>query len=209
MDIEPTGRFNHAVTRKSSHPDQLHLDDELWQKVLRGDSAAWAELVSRYQKLVYAVVTRSGLDMEQAADCFQQTWVLLYQNRRRITNPDRISAWLVTTARREVLRVRREAARRASLDDAPEPVDGSDLPDQTIEKAQRQFELESALGQIDGRCRKLLRLMFFERADRTYEEIARMLNISSNALGPARRRCLERLKKALAGFGIFDARNSG
>lgn len=207
METPSANHCNQPVSNNRKNTNPPRDDDRLWKQVVEGDARAWKSLVERYQALVYAVVTRSGLDYARAADCFQQTWVLLYENRHRIDSPNRVSAWLVTTAKREALRMKRLSARMSPLDDSINPPDQASLQDEELERTQLQFHLEVALGEIDARCRKLLTLMFFESESSSYEEIAEQLGISSNALGPARRRCLDRLKKALVNRGILDARN--
>jgi RNA polymerase sigma factor (sigma-70 family) len=172
-------------------------DSELWQAVLDGDGKAWEKLVHRYKALVYAVSVRAGLSMADAADCFQQTWVITYQNRRKIKEPARLSAWLVTTAKREAIRLIRKAAQSDNLPpDVASPCEQI-LPDEELEQLEKQAHLEIALKEIDDRCRGVLRAFFFSPEDKSYEEIAGALAISPNSLGALRRRCLERLKQIL------------
>ena len=77
----------------------------------RGDAAAWAVLVQRYQRLVYAIVTRMGLDEHGAADVFQTVFARLVQHLPRIADPSRLQAWIVTTAKREALLQRKRGQR--------------------------------------------------------------------------------------------------
>jgi RNA polymerase sigma factor (sigma-70 family) len=182
-------------------------DSELWQDILTGDDSAWKEVVRRYQALVYAVVTRAGLSMADAADCFQQTWVLLFRHRHRLHDPSRLSAWLVTTAKREALRLRRRADRESGDPQELDAIAADPLPDEALEQLERQAELEIALGELDPRCRRIVEALFFAPEEKSYEEIARGFGLSANSLGPVRRRCLERLKQILADRGIIDVRN--
>lgn len=183
-------------------------DTDIWADICRGDSAAWAELVKKYEALVYTVGLRAGLSQLEMADCFQQTWVQLYTHRRRIEAPSRLQAWLVTTAKREALRMRRQAQReQTDYDFSRQSDDPERAPDRLLEQLELNSQLQGAIGEIDARCQELLKLLFFAPEDLTYEEVAGRLGISSNALGPARRRCLERLRKVLAKNGYLAARN--
>ncbi len=181
---------------------------ELWQRVLDGDSKAWAQLVKRYQSLIYAVATRSGLSQLDAADCFQQTWVLLYNNRHKLQDPARLSAWLVTTAKREALRLKHRAGPDPGEENENEQVDSGLLPDEELLQMEQQAQLESAIQQLESRCQKLVDAFFFADDEKSYEEIAKSLGIASNSLGPIRRRCLERLKRILEENGYVEVRNS-
>jgi len=176
---------------------------ELWHEVLSGSAAAWRELVGRYQPLVYAVATRAGLSVADAADCFQQTWVALFEQRERLRNPSRLSAWLVTTAKREALRLRREADRTRGDMTTGEPVDSNPLPDEELDLLQRQAHLEVAIRELEPRCRRLVDLFFFAPKKHSYDEIASALEMTSNSLGPYRRRCLQRLQRILRRNGFL------
>ena len=181
-------------------------DREIWADVLDGKSKAWTELVNRYQSLVYSIALRSGLSSAEAGDCFQHTWIALYQNRESVKEPDQLSSWLSTTARREAFRLKKRSLATESLDQAPELIDDAELPDKTLERLQLQRQFEEALGEIDGRCRELLFALFFSPQEESYREIADRLGIAMNSLGPTRQRCLEKLKKILRKLGYLDVR---
>ncbi len=181
-------------------------DREIWADILAGKAKAWTELVNRYQSLVYSVAIRSGLSSAEAGDCFQHTWIALYQKRESLKDPNQLSSWLSTTARREAFRLKKRSRTSESLDQVSEPIDDSELPDETLERLQLQRQFEEALSEIDGRCRELLFALFFSPQEETYKEIADRLGIAMNSLGPTRRRCLEKLKKTLIELGFLDVR---
>lgn len=208
--------FSHPVSNQTldafasfayHYSSMPNSDPQLWQRVLDGDSNAWAIIVKRYQSLIYAVATRSGLSQVDAADCFQQTWILLYNNRKRLQDPTRLSAWLVTTAKREAFRIKRRAGSDPGDDSAIEQVDKSPLQDEELLEIEKQAQLEGAIGQLDDRCRQLVDAFFFAEEEQSYEQIAKSLGIASNSLGPIRRRCLERLKRILEENGFDEVRN--
>src|SRR5687768_2855396 len=80
-------------------------DEQLLLACRRGEEAAWEALVRRYQRLVYAVPRRAGLDEDDAAEVFQEVFTTLLENIAGIEQPSRLHAWLVTTARRKTWRV--------------------------------------------------------------------------------------------------------
>ncbi len=183
-------------------------DSNIWADVLAGNAAAWRELVRKYQALVNTVALRAGLSMADAADCFQQTWVSLYEHRQKLQDPSRISAWLVTTARREAIRLSRRSKRDVEAEAAGELADTGPLADEQLVQLERQAHLEAAVAQLDERCARLVELLFFSPEDWSYERIAEKLEISFNSLGPIRQRCLGRLKKILVEAGYPDVRES-
>lgn len=183
-------------------------DPKLWQRVIDGDSSAWGVIVKLYQSLIYTVAIRSGLSQIDAADCFQQTWILLYNNRKKLQDPSRLPAWLVTTAKREAYRIKRRTGPDPGADISNEQIDTSMLQDEELLEVEKQAQLEIAIGQLDPRCQKLVEAFFFADEEQSYEQIAKSLGIASNSLGPIRRRCLERLKRILEESGFVEVRNS-
>ena len=71
-------------------------------------------IVDRFSGLVWATVRAHRLSPAEAADVTQTTWLRLVENLDRIKDPERLGAWLATTARRECLRhIRLRGARAA------------------------------------------------------------------------------------------------
>src|SRR6185503_14021495 len=80
-------------------------DRVLLKACREGDESAWEVLVERYQRLIYAIPRRAGLNEDQASEVFQEVFTTLLQKLNDITDPDRLHAWLVTTARRKTWRL--------------------------------------------------------------------------------------------------------
>ncbi|MEY2687110.1 MAG: hypothetical protein RL375_1308, partial [Pseudomonadota bacterium] len=102
-------------------------DAALVARCRAGDGTAWALLVERYQRLVYAIVRRAGLDEHTAADVFQTVFSRLLQHLPRIAEPHHLQAWIVTTAKRESLLLLRNGKRTVSM--ARNDDDGADASD--------------------------------------------------------------------------------
>ena len=182
------------------------LDDAALVALCRArHEAAWNALVHRYQRLVYTVVRRAGLDAHAAADVFQTVFLRLLQNLPRIEDPGRLQAWIVTTAKRESLLLRRRGERMVALDttgDAAadeafeQTADDAPGPEQTLEHWQRVMQMRLAVDRLDTRCRELLQAVFAGDAV-SYDEVARRLNMPVGSIGPTRARCLDKLRRAL------------
>ncbi len=181
-------------------------DIELWKQILKGSGDAWAELVKRYQPLVYAIPSRSGLSMTDCGDCFQQTWVALYENRMKIKDPSRLSAWLVTTAKRETQRLLHQVKRDPDNPQSVEHADPAPLPDEELIQLEHQAQLEIAIKELEPRCRMVVEAFFFSPEKLSYEDIAKSLGIAPNSLGPIRWRCLMKLKNILEELGFEEVR---
>lgn len=184
--------------------------DELSDEVLiglcrEGREAAWSTLVRRFQRLVYTVPRRAGLGEAQAADVFQAAFSRLFEHLHRLDDPARVRAWLVTTARRETLRVLEEARRIVDLapaspdgDAAEDPLesipDSAPLPDGLLADLQEQHRVRAALERLEPRSRQLLELLFIEDPTPPYAEIAARLGIAEGSIGPTRARALAKLR---------------
>jgi RNA polymerase sigma factor (sigma-70 family) len=191
-------------------PTATDDDASLVARCRQGEAAAWAALVRKYQRLVYAVVMRVGFDEHGAADVFQTVFARLLQHLPKLDQPDRLQAWIVTTAKREALRVRHVAQRTVSLtrDDEGDGDGGSGAPgiedtladdaplaEEALSDLQQLHRLRLGLDKLDARCRDLLTMLFADDEDRPgYDEVARRLGMPAGSIGPTRARCLGKLR---------------
>lgn len=180
-------------------------DAALIGRCRRGEAAAWEALVRRYQRLVFTVARRAGLDEHAAADVFQTVFARLIESLPRLHEPERLQAWLVTTAKREALlqisRSRRTVSMTRDEDDndsAWEIADESLLPEDALAELQELDLLRDGLHRLDERCRKLLRMLFTDDRTMTYEEVAREMGTGVGSIGPTRARCLDKLRRLVA-----------
>jgi len=185
--------------------DSPEDDAALVDRCRRGDATAWAALVRRYQRLVYAVVMRAGFDEHGAADVFQTVFARLVQHLPKLTQPDRLQAWIVTTAKREALRAREIGQRTVSMsrdegDESPglEDTLADEAPqaEDALSELQQLHRLRLGLDRLDERCRELLLLVFRDEDEKLgYDEVARRMNMPMGSLGPTRSRCLDKLRR--------------
>jgi len=186
-------------------------DDVLLQRCRDGDRASWSILVRRYQRLIYTVPRRAGLSDESCADVFQATFARLFEHLDRIDDASRVRAWLVTTARRETLRLL-ELAQRQGTGPRAVPAGGSDddggdeldriadpgpLPEALLSDLQDQHRVRQAVDRLDPRSRQFIELMFLQDEPLPYGEVARRMGMAEGSIGPTRARCLEKLRLLL------------
>jgi RNA polymerase sigma factor (sigma-70 family) len=190
-----------------SSPESLS-DAELVLRCRAGSEAAWGVLVRRFQRLVYTVPRRAGLSEAQAADVFQTVFARLVEHLDRLADPSRVQAWLVTTAKRESLRLLEQSRRVVDLapagsdgDDGTDPLDrlagDAPLPEALLSDLQQQDRLRRAVGLLDERTRRFVELLFLQDEPLPYSEIAARLGIAEGSIGPTRARCLAKLRELL------------
>ena len=169
-----------------------------------GDDAAWAAIVARFAGLVWAVARSHRLAPAEAADVAQTTWLRLVENLDRINDPERLGAWLATTARRECLRhIRLQTREVVTGEDALFEAPSEDRAEQRLIARERNTAVRQGFARISERCQSLLRMLAAPEPF-TYEEIASATGMAIGAIGPTRARCLDQLRRTpeLAAFGI-------
>jgi RNA polymerase sigma factor (sigma-70 family) len=177
----------------------------LVQAAASGDHGAWDALVDEFGGLVWAVARAHRLGDADAADVAGATWLALVEHLDRLRDAERVGAWLATTARRECLRVLRNAQRQVPTGDdfAEQPSDGVDVAAELMIE-ERDAALWQAFGRLPARDQALLRLLVADPQP-SYEEISAALQMPIGSIGPTRARSLERLRRELGRDGLVGA----
>lgn len=172
-----------------------------------GDAAAWTAIVERFSGLVWAVTRGHRLGPDDAADAFQTTWLRLAEHLDRIAHPERVGAWLATTARRESLRIARASTRFIPADDTTlhqlghvdeySPEQALLDSEQAMLDSERARQLWRAFRKLSIRCQTLLRVLMATPPP-SYAEVAAALDMPVGSIGPTRARCLDGLRRRLA-----------
>jgi RNA polymerase sigma factor (sigma-70 family) len=187
--------------------DTFSATGALLAQAAAGDERAWNALVAQHTRLLWSVARSYRLDQADAADVVQTTWLRLLEHLDRIEDPTRLVGWLVTTARRECLRVLRRSGRERLIvdeDAAVEIVDDDAEPVETrLITNERNATLWRAFRRLPERCQRLLRIAV--AMPQAYDEVSSALGMPVGSIGPTRARCLVQLRKLLAGSGLSGA----
>src|ERR1700760_507376 len=89
-------------------------DHELIADCLQGDHQAWAELITRYRRLIYSIPIKARLSPDDAADIFQSVCLKLYEKLATLREYDKIRSWLITMTTRECWRVSAQRRREST-----------------------------------------------------------------------------------------------
>ncbi|AYY13501.1 sigma-70 family RNA polymerase sigma factor [Actinobacteria bacterium YIM 96077] len=182
---------------------------ELVRAACAGDEQAWHEIVDRHARLVWSIARSHRLDDADAGDVFQSTWLRLVENLHRLEQPDQLASWLVTTARRECLRLIKRRDREIPGADATQGEDRIDPtatpPDAAVVRQEEHAQVAAAYHRLPPRCQSLLRLCLAD-PPLPYAQIAEILEIPLGSIGPQRQRCLARLRQLLSSDDHTDIR---
>jgi RNA polymerase sigma factor (sigma-70 family) len=158
-----------------------------------GDQDAWGALVAEFGALVLGVARAHRLSDADVADVAQTTWLRLVEHLREIEDPERVGAWLATTAWRESARLLRRAKQQIVTDHVPEPP-GEDDVSQRLEAAERHAAIRKAFHRLRTRDQALLGLLVTDPPP-SYEQIGEILHMPVGSIGPTRARSLTRLRR--------------
>jgi RNA polymerase sigma factor (sigma-70 family) len=183
-------------------------DRELIAACLEGDSGAWEALIVRYQRLIYSIPLKARLSTDDAADIFQSVCLKLYETLATLREHEKIIAWLITTTTRETWRLAARARResQSAASDTQDPADSiSQIPatgplaDEQRQILQQQQIVREGVAALPERCRDLITMLFYQKDELSYADIAARMKMPVASVGPTRARCLEKLKKLLQG----------
>jgi RNA polymerase sigma-70 factor (ECF subfamily) len=178
----------------------------------RGDVVAFAELVERFWGPVVGRFVRQLGDRQEAEDLAQDTFLRLYRARRRYRPRAKFSTWLfhvaANVARNAIRSRRRRPCHPHSRLCGPQPDDAfsqrylpdrGDDPARPLERAELAGQVRGALAELAGRQRLALEL---QCEDRSYQEIARRLDLTPEATKSLLYRARQQLKERLEAIAI-------
>jgi len=169
-------------------------DRELVARCRTGDEQAWAELVDRFSRYVYAIAVQAfRLPESDAEDVFQEVFARAYQHLDKLRDDAAVRPWLGQLTRRLCIdRLRATSRERPFADEELEVEDDDKLA--MIDEA---LTVHEALAETPEHCREILD-RFFAR-DESYRTIGEALDLPPGTIASRISRCLVRLRAVLEG----------
>src|SRR6188768_1658215 len=97
-------------------------DAALVARCRTGDEGAWAELVNRFSRYVYAIAMKGfGLRADDAEDVFQEVFARTYQHLDRLRDDAAIRPWIAQLTRRLSIDKIRAGSREQPIDGIVQP----------------------------------------------------------------------------------------
>jgi len=203
--------------QKSSRPSP-EREAELIRRCLAGDAESFGEIVTSYERRIFATVYRILGHAEDSRDLAQEVFLRAWSKLETFREGARFSTWLYTIAlnlTRSELRKRktRRAVRPVSLDamggreegPAPLPPAPGESPAETLG---RRELYELALDRIDAlepEAREVVVLR--DMQDLAYDEIASILSVPIGTVRSRLHRAREALRTGL--LPLIEARRAG
>lgn len=178
-------------------------DARLIDEALDGDSAAFGQLVTRYQDRLYNTLVHVVGSREAAYDAVQDAFVQAYVKLDTFQRASAFYTWLyrigfnlaVSRRRREKPAVSVEHAREVL---GHEPVDHGDGPGARMERQERACQVQAGLARISQEHRAILTLREIDEC--SYEQIAEILDLPIGTIRSRLHRARLQLRDELKGI---------
>lgn len=153
----------------------------------KGETAAFEQLVLRYQRSLYNVAFRISGNEADAADIVQETFLAAWRKIKEFRGEAKLSTWLtsitVNQARTRWQQNRQKQGREESLDSSDEAGQGrplqvaSDQPSamEQLERSQLRELLERCIKALDQGFREVLVLR--DMREMPYDEVGQVLGL--------------------------------
>jgi RNA polymerase sigma factor (sigma-70 family) len=169
-------------------------DRELVRACREGKEEAWALLVERFSRYVYAIATQAyRLSEHEAEDVFQEVFARTYERIDTLREDGAIRPWIGQLTRRLAIDRLRLTSRERLGDDAFELIEsraGAEL-----EEIELALGIQAAMATLPEQCREIVD-RFFAR-QQSYTEIAAALDIPMGTVASRISRCLAKLRQQL------------
>jgi RNA polymerase sigma-70 factor (ECF subfamily) len=181
-------------------------DSELVARCRDGDRDAWAVLVERYSRYVYAISVQGfRLSGSDAEDVFQDVFLRVYERLGTLRNDESLRPWIAQVTRRVCLDRLALAGRRDGVG-SDGLADGDSTAD-LLAVLEEAIDVHEALANLDPVCRELLD-RFFTR-DEPYRVIADALDLPMGTVASRISRCLGKVRERLGEGRNEPVRQSG
>ena len=188
----------------------MNHEESLLQRAKNGDQAAFGELVTLYEKKVYALALRMCKHPEDAAEASQEAFLAAWQGLKFFRGEASFSTWLyrlTSNACVDLLRKeqRHRAAAGPSLDDEGVYLDVADStpsPHDIAEKGELKEQIEAGLRALSPEHREVLVLREIHQL--SYDEIAETLSLDSGTVKSRISRGRKQLRNFLLKSGNFS-----
>ena len=173
-------------------------EEELLYRSLRGEKAAWGEIVKRYKEAVYGINLSILEDEAEAEDATQKTFIKAWENLEKYDMDRKFSTWLFTVGSNVSKNIVRKRSRWSFIKKLS-LMGGSDDPQAKLEKEERKKGIREALFGLKPKYRAPLIMQYW--GELSYEAISDILDVPEGTIKTRLHRGKKKLKQAYQGVG--------
>ena len=196
-------------SRQPELPDPVE-DKELVAQALKGEEAAYAELLERFRRPIFSLIYRMVRDRELAEDLAQESFVKAFNNLDSYKPSYRFSSWLFKIANNHAIdHLRRARLKTISIHGSPHATDAQreeetrivleasgETPEQEVVALELGGEIETAISRLRPEYQTAVILRHIE--SRPYEEIAEIMDVPIGTVKTFLHRARAELREGLA-----------
>jgi RNA polymerase sigma-70 factor (ECF subfamily) len=178
---------------------------QLVARCRNGDQEAWAALVERFSRYVYAIAIQGfRLREHDAEDVFQEVFAKAYERLDSLRSDEAIQPWIAQLTRRACIDRLRSGSREETTEESELAAD----PDEdAIARIDEALDVHDAMAALSENCREVLD-RFFAR-DETYRTIGEALELPAGTIASRISRCLVKLREELEGRNPVSTQSGG
>jgi len=175
-------------------------DNEIINRILRGEKQLYAELVERYQNFVFTITLRYTKQREDAEEVAQDIFVKAYRSLADFRGDSKFSTWLYTIVTTSCITfLRKKKLETSSLDNERvfELADNQDsgMRANQVEQKSKFAMVNEAIKMLSPDDATIITL--FYKGEQSLEEISHVLKLESNTVKVRLHRARQRLKEKM------------
>ena len=185
------------------------MDELLLRRAQHGDPAAFTQLMEPLEKMIWRVCWHYTGDREAASDCGQDAMIRIWRSLESYRMNCAFESWVYRIAANCSIDWLRKKKRDRSISMEPmrdqgfDPADTSPGTEAQVIARDEQCRLREAITMLPEEQQQALVLTQLERI--SYEEAARILDVSEGTVKSRVNRAKARLKEILASEGELSA----
>lgn len=161
----------------STLQDQHYID-----KILQGETNAFAVLVDRYKDLIFTLSLKMMKNREEAEEVSQDTFIKVFNSLGKFKGDSKFSTWIYKISYNtclDRLKKNKKEENNISIDDfSSHLIKTMDNALSALEDKERKQTVQNCLNLLPREENFLLTLFYFE--DQNLEEIGKIMNINAN-----------------------------
>lgn len=181
----------------------MPTDEMLAAQVLRGDTAAFEEILNRYKKSVFSIIYRMIGNYHEAEDICQEVFINVYKKIYQFDSSKKFAPWIHRIAVNSCITAMRKNNKIVliNFDEGyaqhyeRNPHEYTDDPQLVFENLELKTEIESALMKLPESYRIIIVLRY--QLDLDNQEIAEVLGISRENVEVKVHRARKALRKVI------------
>ncbi len=177
--------------------DQIYID-----KVLHGDTNAFAYLINKYKSMTYTIAIKIVKSHEDAEEVAQDSFLKAYEKLNTFKGDAKFSTWLYTIVyRNAITKIRKKKITTSDIDDyvIDNHYEGDDFPQlEALKNEEQQKYVRHAIDKLPEKDALLITLFYMN--ENSIEEIEQITSLSQSNIKVKLFRARKKLNQELSGL---------